>query len=279
MPIDALIFDLDNTLWDVEPVIHRAEHAQAEFLARSYPRIVERHSLESMRELRARLMIEHPGMRHDFTWLRLEAMRRLAREADYPEAVAEEAFEVFYRARNEVVLYDDVLPALDALCKRWRLFAISNGNADLGAIGLAKFFERSLSAREAGMSKPDPRIFHQLLADARLDAARVLHVGDDPEADVDGARGAGLRPVWLNRAGVPWPVGKHRARTLRPLAGRAAGRARPSRLISARRRAERSAPAAGAVSDKLNRRIPTRFVRQVAVARLFAWRRLAMFDA
>jgi putative hydrolase of the HAD superfamily len=34
----------------------------------------------------------------------------------------------------------------------------------------------------------------------------VLHVGDDPEADIDGARAAGLRPVWLNRTRVPWPA-------------------------------------------------------------------------
>jgi putative hydrolase of the HAD superfamily len=34
----------------------------------------------------------------------------------------------------------------------------------------------------------------------------VLHVGDDPEADVEGARAAGLRPVWLNRSGTPWPA-------------------------------------------------------------------------
>jgi putative hydrolase of the HAD superfamily len=34
----------------------------------------------------------------------------------------------------------------------------------------------------------------------------VLHVGDDPEADIEGARAAGLRAVWLNRGGVPWPA-------------------------------------------------------------------------
>jgi putative hydrolase of the HAD superfamily len=168
--------------------------------------VVERHDLESMRELRVRLVAEHPAMRHDFSWLRLESMRRLALEAGYPESMAQEAFEVFYRARNEVVLYEDVLPALDALRARWRLFAISNGNADLGVIGLAHYFERSLSARDAGWLKPDPRIFRRLLEEARLDPARVLHVGDDPEADVDGARAAGLRPVWLNRAGTPWPA-------------------------------------------------------------------------
>ena len=45
MRIDALIFDLDNTLWEVEPVILRAEERLAEFLAQSYPRVLERHTL------------------------------------------------------------------------------------------------------------------------------------------------------------------------------------------------------------------------------------------
>jgi putative hydrolase of the HAD superfamily len=204
--INALIFDLDNTLWDVEPVIVRAEERLAEHLAQTCPRIVERYTLASMRELRSQLILEHPDMRHDFTWLRLEMLRRMAREAGYPESVAQPAFEVFFRARNEVALYDDVVPALTALRARCRLYALSNGNADLAAIGLAHFFERSLCAREAGCLKPDPRIFRRLIDDADLDPARVLHVGDDPEADIEGARAAGLRAVWLNRGGVPWPA-------------------------------------------------------------------------
>lgn len=203
--IQAVIFDLDNTLWDVGPVIVRAERAMRAFLAERYPRILERHSLESMREVRTRMVLEHPAMQHDFSWLRTEALRVHAREAGYPEAMAEEAFEVFYRARNEVTLYDDVLPALTALRVRCRLLAISNGNADLAAIGLAPFFERSLAAREAGMLKPDPRIFAMLLERSGLGPADVLHVGDDAMADVEGARRAGVMPVWLNRTGEPWP--------------------------------------------------------------------------
>jgi putative hydrolase of the HAD superfamily len=204
--IYALIFDLDNTLWDVGPVIVRAEQTLGEFLARSFPRVLERHTLDTLRELRARLMVEHPEMQHDFSWLRLECLRRVAREADYPESMAEQAFEVFFRARNEVVLYDDVLPALSALRGRCRLFAISNGNADLDTIGLKHFFERTLSARDAGCLKPDPRIFRRLLEEAALDPAKVAHVGDDPDADVEGARSVGVRPVWLNRSGAPWPA-------------------------------------------------------------------------
>jgi putative hydrolase of the HAD superfamily len=190
----------------VGPVIVRAEHRMLAFLAERYPRVLELHTLDSMRDARARMALEHPAMRHDFTWLRLECLRRHAREAGYPEAMAQEAFAVFYGARNEVTLYDDVLPALDRLHGRLRLFAISNGNADLAAIGLARFFEHALAAREAGMLKPDPRIFALLLQRAGLGPERALHVGDDAIADVEGARRAGITPVWVNRAGQEWPA-------------------------------------------------------------------------
>jgi len=202
----AIIFDLDNTLWDVGPVILRAEHAMFEYLARHYPRVTGRHDLDSMRDVRARMAMQHPQYRHDFTWLRTEALKHHAAEAGYDDSMAHEAFEVFYRARNEVVLYDDARPALDRLSAEYRLFAISNGNADVARIGLGHYFERSLAAREAGMMKPDPRIFRILLESVGLTGEDAVHVGDDPGADVEGARAAGVLPVWLNREGAPWPL-------------------------------------------------------------------------
>ena len=215
--VQAIIFDLDDTLWDVGPVILRAEHAMLQYLGDRYPRVLDMHTVEFMRDVRARMALENPAMRHDFTWLRREALRVHAREAGYPETMVDEVFAVFYRARNEVVLYDDVLPALEALQQRFRLFAISNGNADLAAIGLARYFERSLAAREAGMLKPDPRIFAMLLERAGLAPRHAVHVGDDPEADVEGARRAGVAPVWLNRYGDNWPRASQEPLAIRSL--------------------------------------------------------------
>jgi len=201
---DALIFDLDDTLWEVGPVIVRAEHAMYDFLASRYPGVTQRHDLGSMRDLRARTALLNPQMRHDFTWLRLEALRTHAAEAGYDETLASEAFEVFFRARNEVELYPDVVPALAALRSRYRLFALSNGNADLGLIGLGEYFELHATARAAGVMKPDARAFRYVLDKAGLAPDRIAYIGDDPDADVAGAQAAGLTAIWISRTGAAW---------------------------------------------------------------------------
>src|SRR5690242_7911389 len=100
--ITAICFDLDNTLWDVWPVILRAEQVMYAFLQERYPRITAQHSIESLRAERERVALDEPHMNHDFTYLRLESLRRCASAARYDTIVAEEAFAIFIRARNEV---------------------------------------------------------------------------------------------------------------------------------------------------------------------------------
>lgn len=203
--IRAICFDLDNTLWDVWPVIVRAERAMYEFLAAQYPKCVANLSVEALREARNRVAIEHPQMQHDFTFLRKQALRNMAELHGYPHAMVEQAFEIFIAARNDVTLYDEVLPALAVLKSRYRLFTASNGNADLHKIGIAHLFERSIAAREVGALKPDPLVFRKVIDGTDLGVDEVLYVGDDPMMDVEGARGAGMHPVWINRDGAQWP--------------------------------------------------------------------------
>jgi putative hydrolase of the HAD superfamily len=158
-----------------------------------------------MRRVRSAVAEEFPGMRHDLGFLRREALRRLGHEAGYAYEDVAPAFDVFYAARNEVELFDDVLPALRQLQPRFRLMSLSNGNADLAVIGLSSYFEHALGAREAGAAKPDARIFDLMLERAGLEPPQVAYVGDDPHADVAGARAVGMRAVWIDRFGRPWP--------------------------------------------------------------------------
>ncbi|HUA24211.1 MAG TPA: HAD family hydrolase [Steroidobacteraceae bacterium] len=201
----AVAFDLDNTLWDVGPVLVRAERCLHEWLREHCPRITERVSIEEMRAARERLARSEPHNAHDFTYLRLTALAAHARECGYGQEMAERAFQVFFTARNTLQPYADVRPALERLRTRYKLASLSNGNADLGLIGLAPLFSVSLNARQVGVAKPHPRCFEHLARDLRLEARNILYVGDDPLLDVEAARVAGLRTAWMNRSHAPWP--------------------------------------------------------------------------
>ena len=101
-----ICFDLDNTLWDVWPVIQRAEQAMYDFLALRYPRVAASHDGRDDARRPRGDCAAYPQMAHDFTFLRRQTLRDHAREFGYAEAMVEEAFEAFIQARNEVVLYE-----------------------------------------------------------------------------------------------------------------------------------------------------------------------------
>jgi putative hydrolase of the HAD superfamily len=89
--------------------------------------------------------------------------------------------------------------------RRYRLIAVTNGNARLDRIGIDDLFDAYVSARSAGAAKPARRIFDAAVSAGGAAAHETLHVGDHPEIDVNGARAAGLRSVWLNRNVRTWP--------------------------------------------------------------------------
>ncbi len=204
--IRAVAFDLDNTLWDVDPVLARAEEHWLQWLRENCPRIPERLSLEDMRTARMQLAAREPHNAHDFTYLRIASLARHAREFGYDESIADEAFEIFIAARNELDLFADVRPGLHRLRARYALGTLSNGNADLGRIGVADLFSVSLNARGVGAAKPDRRCFERLVTDLGLEPQEVIYVGDDPLLDVEAARAAGLATAWMNRTGQTWPA-------------------------------------------------------------------------
>lgn len=204
MTVRALTLDLDDTLWPIWPAIVRAEEAVHAWLGQHAPRCAERYPLVAMRALRERVARDHPHLAHDFSEQRRLSLLEALRESGEDPSHADAAYEVFYAGRNQVELYPDVPDALARLAARFPIAALTNGNADLQRIGLQPHFVFSLGAREHGAAKPDPGIF--LAACERLGCAphEVLHIGDDAELDVLGARGAGLRTAWINRTGSRW---------------------------------------------------------------------------
>ena len=84
-------------------------------------------------------------------------------------------------------------------------------------LGLTDFLESVTYSQEVGAEKPDPRIFATALARAGRPPAEAIHVGDTWEADYVGARGAGVRAIWVNRDGRDPPEACEMVRDLRGL--------------------------------------------------------------
>lgn len=204
-PVRAITLDLDDTLWPIAPVMLRAERQLDAWLRTHVPSTAARWPIEAMRELRERIAGQHPHLAHDYTEQRRLTLAHAFEDCGDDPAHVDPAFAMFYAARNQVECYPDAITALERIAARVPVAALTNGNADLQAIGLAEYFRFSLGAREHGQPKPSACIFHAACARLGVEPSQVLHVGDDIEMDVIGAAQAGLRTCWINREQRSWP--------------------------------------------------------------------------
>jgi HAD superfamily hydrolase (TIGR01509 family) len=211
LPIRAVTLDLDDTLWPFAPIGERIETTlHAWFVAHS-PRTAQRFPIEHMRALRERVFAEFPQHAHDLGLLRRLTIERALHESGDDPALAHAAYAIFFQERNRVDFYADVPDALRRIAARVPVAALTNGNADLAAIGIDGLFRFQLGAREFGAAKPDAGIFHEACKRLGLRPCEVLHVGDHPHADVGGAAAAGLRTCWIDRGEHAWPDALPRA--------------------------------------------------------------------
>lgn len=203
--IRAITLDLDDTLWEIGPVIRRAEAELWAWLEDNYPKIPAAFTPEVSFALRQQAIDDHPDMAHDFRFLRKTVLTEMAATVGYSAEFVDDAFAVFDAARNRVELFPDVIPVLQELSVRFRVIAVTNGNANLETIGIRKFFHGVVTAVNAGVAKPEPKIFRIAIREAGVRPEEILHVGDHPETDVVGAINAGLRTAWMNRDNSEWP--------------------------------------------------------------------------
>ncbi len=104
-------------------------------------------------------------------------------------------------------LYPDVRETLSLLRRKGaRLAVVSNWDDTLHLVlellGIAGQFEFALASLEVGWEKPDPRIFGRAVGRLGYEPFEVVHVGDNPVDDGEGAARAGLFPVLVDRDGT-----------------------------------------------------------------------------
>lgn len=209
--IRLVTFDLDNTLWDVTPVILRAERAMLTAMSARHPQHQPLLTVERVRSVRDQVLQQQPHLAALPTRLRRAVLSdiyaRLPIPYEQQQAAVDAAFDAFMEQRNQIELFPQTLPLLTDLTNRFALIALSNGNADLRRVGIDHFFVAHFSAETTGKPKPDPAMFQAALSAAGVAPEHTLHIGDHPLEDVRAAQQVGMRAVWFNPTAKPAPEG------------------------------------------------------------------------
>ncbi len=220
--IRVVTFDLDNTLWDVEPVLLRAEQTQYEWLEAHRPAVTSRYDQNGLRHLRVQTWQAHPELAHHISDMRRQSLYEVQILCGYDEQTARRgadgAFDAFLKVRHQVEPYEKALEVLERLAERYTIGALTNGNADVYKADIGEYFDFAYTAEQLGASKPLPDMFHASLKKTGARPEQFVHVGDNPEHDIQGAREVGFNTVWMNYAGVKWPGGEPADEELQDLA-------------------------------------------------------------
>jgi HAD superfamily hydrolase (TIGR01549 family) len=208
--IKLVSFDLDNTLWDVEPVLLRAEAAQNHWLEQNFPRVFEKFDGDGLRDFRFRAHQSHPELAHQISKIRVQAMYEVLQHCGYSQSQsrqgAQGAFDAFLTVRHQVEPYEQALEVLERLAQHYTLGALSNGNADIFKTDIGEYFDFAYSAEQVDASKPLPDMFHAAMEETGAAGHEIVHVGDNPEHDVLGAQQVGMFTVWMNSGDWRWPA-------------------------------------------------------------------------
>jgi HAD superfamily hydrolase (TIGR01509 family) len=211
MTISVITFDLDNTLWDVEPALIRAEQVQRDWLLQHRPGAIDGYDHQGLWDFKKSVWKRHPQLLHHVSQMRIQMLYELQVAAGYTEqearSGAQQAFDVFLRERHNVVLYEEALGVLELLAQRYTLGALTNGNADIYKTDAGEYFDFAFLAEDIGSSKPHPDMFQAALEISGVSATQIIHVGDNPEHDIQGASAMGMHTVWMNSQRAGWPGG------------------------------------------------------------------------
>jgi putative hydrolase of the HAD superfamily len=117
---------------------------------------------------------------------------------------------------RNATLMDQASEVLQAVKSNYRVGLITNGRTDIqygiiDRLGLRHVFDFILVSEEAGVKKPDPRIFEMAVERLKLRPDECVYVGDHPRNDIEGAAKAGMKTVWI-KVNQPWMPGL----TMRP---------------------------------------------------------------
>lgn len=211
-PVKAVLFDMDDTLFD-----HRHSCRSGLLAIQQRYSCYQQISIDELEQAHVALLEEvHLQVLRGAISLeqaRTVRMERLFAQfgAQASRARAQEAASIYrevYQASRQIV--PGTIALLKALRPRVKIGIVSNNllaeqQEKLRHLELEAHIDALIVSEEVGISKPEARIFQVALERLQCSAEEAVMIGDAWHNDIIGARGVGIRAIWLNRYGIPCP--------------------------------------------------------------------------
>ena len=210
--VRAVLFDMDDTLFD-----HRhSSRSGLVAIQQRYPCFqhtpideLERIHLSLLEEVHLQVLRGEMSLEQART-VRMERLFAQFGGQSSPETVEEAArrYRQVYQASRQIV--PGTIALLEALRPHVKIGIVSNNmlaeqQGKLRYLGLEAHIDILVVSEEVGILKPEAGIFQVALERLQCSAEEAVMIGDAWHNDILGARGAGIRAIWLNRYGVPCP--------------------------------------------------------------------------
>lgn len=201
-PFYAITLDLDNTLYNNDPIIANAEEQLVLFLKQYHPALskIEQKDYYIARQI---TKLINPEIYHNVNNWRWESLEKTLLQSGLSkhdaQLGADCGIEVIMYWRNKINVSNNTYRVLSVLSSRWPLIAITNGNANPSLFGLKKYFVNVLRAGIDGKAKPHKDLYILASKYFGLSCKYILHVGDNLQTDIKGSIQVGMQACWINQ--------------------------------------------------------------------------------
>lgn len=201
--IQAVLFDLDNTLTHRDLTAQAYSCYLAEYYASAFAQVEPEKIIEIVRRIDnggypKKELLTHGSIGASAAYALLQELSWLN-----PPSIDELAqfwFSQFGRCAVEMPDAKQVLEQLKS--QGYQLAIVSNGGHDtrlntIRGLGVADYFEEIISSGLVGFSKPQPEIFQITAQRLGVLPEHCLYIGDHPINDIQGAKNAGMHALWM----------------------------------------------------------------------------------
>ncbi|MEO0478781.1 MAG: HAD hydrolase-like protein [Planctomycetota bacterium] len=205
-PLDAIFFDIDDTLFSTSVFADKARRAAVDAMLRVGLRSTREACMKELSEVVSEFSSNYGNHFN-------KVLDRLPPEASMnlnKEVVVAAGVVAYHETKwRELKVYDDVYEVLGWIDERVRIRGIISAGLGIKQaekvirLRILEFLSPSAIyfTEQVGINKPNPKLYRRVLLDQGLQPERTMYVGDNPRMDIDPANEVGLITVHNRRSG------------------------------------------------------------------------------